>query len=301
MVMLQATMSTMIHRAKSRLTCWLVLLAVLQAGCLSELDSVEVVGECGPRDLTPECCLKQNPGQWERCTGSSEMVQVAETAQRSVSSGMKVVAGATAAVMAAAMTPQINSAERRGVALAADLLANVEREIEQCVRRADQKVNDHHFNGRSPSWELCQQVKVGDQTTWAAYLGLFKHEESWPCLREALDKLLPERYLLHPRFQLNERTGQWKFLDETKVRQIVSDKGWKGLWGTIEPDIVLMDENGFIVHVYDLKFPCPKSNNAHWERYRSGRWEDQSQGGVYKDALDVTPRLISPRQGVVRE
>ena len=31
-----------------------------------------------------------------------------------------------------------------------------------------------------------QQVKVGEHTTWAAYLGLFKHEESWPCLREAL-------------------------------------------------------------------------------------------------------------------
>ena len=251
-----------------------MLLAVLQAGCLSELDSVEVVGECGPRDLTPECCLKQNPGQWERCTGSSEMAQVTETARRSASPVTKAAAAAMAAVSAAAMTPQINSAERRGVALATDLLAKVEREIERCVRRADQKVNDYHFNGKSPSWELCQQVKVGEQTTWAAYLGLFKHEESWPCLREALEKLLPERYLLHPRFQLNEVTGKWKSLKEEEVKQIVSEKGWKGLWGTIEPDIVLMDEKGFIVHVYDLKFPCPKSNNAQWERYSRGALEE---------------------------
>ena len=291
----------MFHCARSRLPGWWVLLAVLQAGCLSELDSVAVVGECGPRDLTPECCLKQNPGQWERCTGSSEMARVAETAQRSVSTVTKAAASATSVVVAAAMTPQINSAERRGVALATDLLARVEKEIEKYVRRADQKVNDYHFNGRSPSRELCQQVKVGEQTTWAAYLGLFKHEESWPCLREALDKLLPGHYLLHPRFQPDDVTGTWKFLKEEEVKEIVSEKGWKGLWGTIEPDIVLMDEKGFIVHVYDLKFPCPKSNKAQWESYRGGRWEDQTQGGVYKDALDVTPRLVSPRQGVVRE
>jgi len=177
----------------------------------------------------------------------------------------------------------------------------VEKEIEKCVRRADQKVNDYHFNGRSPSRELCQQMKVGKQTTWAAYLGLFKHEESWPCLREALDKLLPKRYLLHPRFQLNEQTGQWKFLDETEVNRIVSEKGWKGLWGTIEPDIVLMDEKGLIVHVYDLKFPCPVTNAAHWGQYNDGRWKNEMQGGVYKDALRVEPWLVSPMRGVVRK
>ncbi|WNG55889.1 hypothetical protein F0U59_14830 [Archangium gephyra] len=294
-------MGSMSPRAKSRLLSGLVLLAVHQAGCLSELDSVEVVGECGPRDLTPECCLKKNPGQWEQCTGSSEMAHVAETAPRSVSTATKIAAGATVVVMAGAMKPQINSAERRGVALATDLLAKVERAIEQCVRRADQTVNDYHFNGRSPSRELCQQVKVGEKTTWAVYLGLFKHEESWPCLREALDKLLPNRYLLHPRFQLEDVTGTWTFLHGTKVKQIVSEHGWKGLWGTIEPDVVLLDEKGFIVHVYDLKFPCPEFNNARWERYKGGRWKNEWQGRVYKDALDVAPQLVSPRQGVIRE
>ncbi|WP_143195768.1 hypothetical protein [Archangium sp. Cb G35] len=226
---------------------------------------------------------------------------MAETAQRSVSTATKIAAGATVVVTTVAMMPQINSAERRGVALATDLLAKVERAIEQCVRQADQKVNDYHFNGRSPSRELCQQVKMGEKTTWAVYLGLFKHEESWPCLREALDKLLPKRYLLHPRFQLNELTGTWKFLNEEQVKKIVSEHGWKGLWGTIEPDIVLMDEKGFIVHVYDLKFPCPEFNNARWERYKGGRWHDEMQGRVYERATGVKPRLVSPRQGAIRE
>ncbi|WP_331095155.1 hypothetical protein [Archangium sp.] len=270
----------------------LVLLAVLQAGCLAESELVDVAGKCGPRDLTPECCLKQWPGQWERCTGSSELVD------GSSSLGMKAAAAGTAVAMAVAVKPQIDSAERRGVELAADLLTKVEKAIAQCTRRADREVNDYHFDGRSPSRELCKEVKVGDQMTWAAYLGLFKHEQAWPCLREALDKLLPGRYRLHPRFRLDERTGQWEFLDEQQVKQIVSEQGWKGLTGTIEPDIILMDKEGVIVRVYDLKFPCPETNHARWERYKGGRWHDETQKQVYEGVLKITPQLVSPRQGV---
>ena len=273
----------------------LVLLAVFQTGCLAETD-LDVAGECGPRDLTPECCLKQNPGQWERCTGSSEL---AEVATRAPSPGMKAAAAGTAVAVVVAMKPQINSAERRGVELAADLLTKVEKAIEQCVREADREVNAYHFNGRSPSAELCKQVKVGNQTTWAAYLGLFKHEQAWPCLRKELNKLIPaDRYWLHLRFMHNDATGRWQHLDENEVSQIVTREGWKGLTGTIEPDIILMDAKGFVVHVYDLKFPCPETQGARWDWYTSGRWRDQSQGAVYENALQVTPRLVSPRYGV---
>ena len=285
----------------------LVLLAMLQAGCLAESASVETVGECGPRDLTPECCLKQFPGQWERCTGSTEMaraVKEAETAGavgRTPSLKLKITAIGMASTVA--MQPvYIGSAERRGVELAADLLTKVEKAIVRCAREADQQVNRHHFNGKSPSRELCQQVKVGERTTWAAYLGLYKHEESWPCLREALNELLPKKnYRLRSRFQINPRTGRWEHMDENMVSQLVAREGWTGLRGTIEPDIILMDENGFIVHVYDLKFPCPESHGARWERYEEGRWEYWSQGELYKKALAVTPRLVSPREGVVTE
>jgi len=282
----------------------LVLLAVLQAGCLSESDPVEVAGKCGPRDLTPECCLKQLPGEWERCTGSSEMARAAKEAAEAAGRTPSVALKATAAgvAVAVAVQPQIDSAERQGAKLAVDLLAKVEKAIAKCVREADQQVNDYHFKGKSPSRELCQQIKVGDQTTWAAYLGLFKHEQAWPCLREALDKLVSKKnYRLHPRFRLNERTGEWEFLDEKEVKQIVSVQGWNGLTGTIEPDIVILDKKGFIVHVYDLKFPCPETNDASWSRYKKGRWVDQFQGDLYKDALLVTPRLVSPREGVIRE
>jgi len=285
------------HTGKSGPAWPLVLLAVLQAGCLAETDLDAPMGECGPRDLTPECCLKQNPGQWERCTGSSELAQVAS---RAASPGMKAAAVVTA-VTVVAMKPQINSAERRGVELASDLLTKVEKAIAQCVREADREVNAYHFKGRSPSAEICKQVKVGDRTTWAAYLGLFKHEQAWPCLRKALNKLIPEdRYWLHTRFMYNDAEGRWEHLNENEVSQIVTMEGWKGLTGTIEPDIILMDGEGFIMHVYDLKFPCPESNGAFWEWYKDGTWKDWSQGALYLDALKVTPRLVSPRLGVVR-
>ena len=273
----------------------LVLLLVLQAGCLAE-DSVEVAGECGPRDLTPECCLKRLPGEWERCTGSTEMAQaVGRTPSRALKAGAVGVAGGLAA-----QSVRIGSAERRGAELAANLLAKIEKAIVQCARKAERQVNDHHFKGRSPSWEICQQVKVGEQTTWAAYLGLFKHEQAWPCLREALDALLPKvNYRLHPRFYVNPRTGRWEHMDENMVSQIVSREGWSGLRGTIEPDIVLLDEHGIVIHVYDLKFPCPESNDARWEKFGEQRSDYWDQGELYEDALGVTPKLVSPREGVV--
>jgi hypothetical protein len=136
-------MSAMLHTAKMRSVWLLVLLAVLQAGCQAETDLIEEAGKCGPRDLSPECCLKQSPGQWERCTGSSRMAE--EAVRSSPSLAMKAVAAGTAGAMAVAANPQINSAERRGVELATDLLAKVEKAIAQCARRADQEVNDYHL------------------------------------------------------------------------------------------------------------------------------------------------------------
>ncbi|HZH75599.1 MAG TPA: hypothetical protein VEY88_06170 [Archangium sp.] len=290
----------MLHTAKRGPVRLLMLLAVLQGGCLLESESVEEVGKCGPQDLTIECCLKRFPGQWERCTGSPDAAQAAEVVERAPSMAAKVVAAGMAGVVAA-QGVHLHSAERRGTELAADLLTEIEREIVRCVRQADQYVNDHHFKGRSPSWELCQQVKVGDQTTWAAYLGLFKHEQAWPCLHEALKKLVPDRYRLRPRFYINPMTGKWEYMDPNLVSQIVTQEGWKGLKGTIEPDIILLDENGVVMHVYDLKFPCPNTNVAQWERYEEGRWKDELQGNVYKEILGVTPMLVSPREGVVPE
>jgi hypothetical protein len=198
--------------------------------------------------------------------------------------------------VAVALQPVINSAERRGVALATDLLAEVEEAILKCVRRADTEANDHYFDGRSPSHEECRESKRDGQT-WAMFLGLHKHYLAWPCLREALEKLLPRRYLLEARFQLNARTGKWEYLPRSVVEQLVSRHEWERLKGSIAPDIVIMDGKGVIIRVYDMKFPCPDSNEARWDFYRDGRWETYTQETLYREALKVAPKLVSLREG----
>lgn len=133
---------------------WWLLLAALLGGCLQMEGEPTEVGRCGPRDLTPECCLKRFPGQWERCTGE---------ASPSHSMVAKLLAAGVAGAMA--VQPVIGTAEQRGVELAEDLRTEVEAAIVRCARRADREVNEHHFQGRSPSPEICSQIKQGDTTT----------------------------------------------------------------------------------------------------------------------------------------
>ena len=269
----------------------LALLTMLQGGCLADSGPSDM-GECGPQDLTIECCLKKHPEQWERCTGSPD------PAPRSVSAATRVTAAGVAVTVA--LQPVIGTSERRGVELTTDLSVRVDEALVRCVREADRFVNEYHFQGKSPSAELCGQLRLGEKTTWAAYLGLFKHEQSWPCLREALNHLMPGRYLLQPRFRLDERTNRWVHVTENEVRDIIAREGWKGLTGTIEPDVILLDENGVIVRVYDLKFPCPNTNMANWSTYYEGPWFNLSQGKLYEMALQAQTLLVSPRWGVTR-
>ncbi|REG25033.1 hypothetical protein ATI61_11397 [Archangium gephyra] len=46
-----------------------VLALVLISGCAG-VDAALVNGECDQTDSTVSCCLKQNPGQYERCTAT---------------------------------------------------------------------------------------------------------------------------------------------------------------------------------------------------------------------------------------
>ncbi|MBZ4419490.1 hypothetical protein [Myxococcus sp. RHSTA-1-4] len=208
----------------------------------------------------------------------------------------RVAAAGTA--VAVALQPRFNSAEQRGVELAADLRATVEKAIWRCVRGAEQEANDHYFKGESPTAEQCGQLMRPGQT-WARFLGSHKHYLVKPCLHAALGKLVPGRYLLEPRFRFSERTEQWEYLDKETVDQLVSRLKWKALEGSIEPDILIMDEKGVIILVYDMKFPCPESNTARWDFYSKGRWAPTSQDDLYLQALRVEPLLVSPREGVV--
>lgn len=54
--------------------CWRLLLVVLSSGCVSTNSSgqqlvylAQAAVECGPNDSTVSCCIKQHPGDFERC------------------------------------------------------------------------------------------------------------------------------------------------------------------------------------------------------------------------------------------
>lgn len=282
-----AILEAMSRKAREDTLGVLALLALLEASCLAEWTPPGG-GRCEPGDASPECCVKEHLGEWERCAASPPDVRSDVV--------LRATAGGVAVVMA--LHPVIGTSEQRGVELATDLSAKVEEALVRCVREADRFVNDHHFQGKSPSAEQCGQLRLGEKTTWAAYLGLFKHEQSWPCLHERLSKLMPGRYWLQARFRFDEQTQRWEFLDERKVKDLIAQQGWKGLTGTIEPDVILLDEKGTIVRVYDLKFPCPSTNMASWNNYYEGPWFGLSQGKLYENALQVKPLLVSPRWGV---
>jgi hypothetical protein len=213
--------------------------------------------------------------------------------------GAKAVAAATAGVVATA--PVLIPAERRGVELAADVLRKVEKVIEDCAVHADQKANEWFLEGESPSDARCRQIKEGYGGTWATFLGNRKHVAAWLCLREVLPKYLPKkRFVLEPRFMFNPKTQRWEYMDPNFVSQIVSKHGFNGLVGTLIPDIVILDADGYIIHVYDYKFPCPESNDGHWDFHKEGRWEGFSQGDLYREATGVKPLLVTPREGVIR-
>jgi hypothetical protein len=201
---------------------------------------------------------------------------------------------------AVALQPVLGTAERKGVELATNLLEKVERVLVKCARQADREVNGWELDGHKPDANLCKEFKTEEQT-WAAYLGLRKHTAAWLCLRAELQKVLDKkRFLLEPRFQYNEREKRWEYLDENTVSQFVSLFGWKALEGIIMPDIVILDERGYIVHVYDYKFPCPEAHDETWTTYQQGRWEGHRQDILYSEALGVQPLPITPIGGVRR-
>jgi hypothetical protein len=47
-----------------------IIALVLDSGCAG-VDAALVDGECNQTDNTVSCCLKQNPGQYERCTATA--------------------------------------------------------------------------------------------------------------------------------------------------------------------------------------------------------------------------------------
>jgi hypothetical protein len=100
-------------------------------------------------------------------------------------------------------------------------------------------------------------------------LGREKHELALECIQQKLLEIRPKGFSLNQRYKENKATGRWEPLSEQQVKALLQ-AGGEGLIGTLVPDIVIHTGNPVeVLDVFDLKFPCPGSNEATWGRYPS--------------------------------
>jgi hypothetical protein len=182
--------------------------------------------------------------------------------------------------------------------------ALIDKAIVECVVDADFKVNEKWFKG-NPTRQQCQEIVEqgarGEPVTRAMLLGREKHHLAMECIQAKLSELRPRGFKLNQRYRFDERTGRWEPVSDAEVAALLR-AGGQGLIGTLVPDVVIHTGSLLeILEVYDLKFPCPGTNNADWYAYPQGHlYQGQTQGQMYQQAFGGDPARVAPRWGVIR-
>lgn len=195
-----------------------------------------------------------------------------------------------------------------GAALVVEYLhrAQVEEALAHCALYAEEKVNGRHFQGRSPTREQCQQEvgtdAKGNGVTRAMELGREKHAVVMECLRWRLEVLLPGQFLLEPRYRYNGQTQETRLLSAEEVKRLLESGRGGELVGTIAPDVVIhLGDPLRPVELFELKFPCPSSNDPSWRKYPQNHpYAGKTQKMVYEEILKALLRAVTPMGGVLR-
>jgi hypothetical protein len=183
--------------------------------------------------------------------------------------------------------------------------AEVKEALEHCAMYAEEKVNSRHFDGRSPTREQCMQAvgkdANGNTVTRAMQLGQEKHQVALECMQWRLELLMQGQFSVEPRYRYNSETKQKELLSPQEVLRLLESGRSAELIGTLVPDIVIHFGQPLSPKaVYEFKFPCPPTNRFQWRRYGKGHpYQDRSQLDMYKEALEVTPRAVTPIDGVI--
>ncbi len=218
----------------------------------------------------------------------------------------------------AAASTTVASGSLVGAAVAGGLLVRPSRELEEneraaidqalaeCADNARSEVMLKYFN-RGPTREECEEVvgtdRNGQPITRAMQLGVEQHEVALRCAAEKLSKLRPGGFTLTPRYRFDPRTGKTEYIPREVVEELLRQGRGEELRGTLEPDLVIHEENPRRVQdAYDFKFPCMNtSNRSSWRNYPKGHpYSGRSQGEMYGEALGVKPGLVQPHLGVGR-
>jgi hypothetical protein len=178
--------------------------------------------------------------------------------------------------------------------------SSIEDALIKCVEWANDEVNDKRFGGNSPTPAQCQEVlgndPCGNTVTRAMLLGKQKHRLALQCAELELGKLIPKHFSLEQRYRQDPQTGQTQLVSREEARALLQRGCGAELEGTIVPDVVIHSGNPLeALAVYDLKFPCPFSNEPSWRDYEEGHpHHGSNQGDIYRNFLRVIPKLVAP-------
>lgn len=180
----------------------------------------------------------------------------------------------------------------------------LQRQLEECAKRAEREVNFPLFGNRAPTREECgEEVEVDgcpEPLTRAMLLGRKKHELALACAREVLQQLWPAPFSIEQRYRYYPFSRLLETITPEKERQLIADGCTDKLRGTIKPDLVLHSDYNLLkaALVIDFKFPCPPTNPPQWRKYYSpSPYVGSDQGKIYEEAFGSKALLMTP-QGI---
>jgi hypothetical protein len=181
----------------------------------------------------------------------------------------------------------------------------VEQVLKNCVEQVNAEVNQRQFGGNPTRAQCAEQVGMnakGQPETRAMRLGTEKHQAALRCIHDRLSREWPGGFSLEQRYRHDRKTNETTLVSEEEAQSLLRQGRGDELRGALRPDVVIHNGNPLQAHaVYDLKFPCPGTNQPQWHDYpKDHPYFRSNQGEVYRGALRVKPALVSPGWGVVR-
>ncbi len=186
------------------------------------------------------------------------------------------------------------------------LLTELDRLMEECANRAEQKINQERLRGELLDATKCnEQVGTdpdGTPVTRAMMLGIEKHREALKCTEEKLGKQLPGHFSIEQRYRYDRETGKLELVSTKEEQHLLRQGRKREFKGTIQPDVVIHSGNPLEARaVYDFKFPCIKGALPTWSIYTKPPYQDLTQGEIYREAFRVTPARVTPGKKVIRQ
>jgi hypothetical protein len=157
-----------------------------------------------------------------------------------------------------------------------------------------------YFGNRRPTQQECNEKIGEDGLTRAQHMGNDYEEAALACVRNDLSllKWLGEHghaLSIKPTYRRNPSTGNVEHVPDTLVENLLRNKQYEQLRGSIVPDVIV-HRQGFpnrVQAVYDFKFSCTGGRGS-WRMYNKGPHNRRTQGQVYEELLGVVPTIIPP-------